>query len=223
MLEQLHRIRLFSGLAEGDLESLVPAVRRRTFARHSSLFQEGDPGDALYLILAGEVKISRTLDTGDEIVFALLGAGEAFGELSIFERGAVRSADATTMSLTECLVLNQRPVVDYLQAHPAALWHVITILIDYIKSKDELFVDLAVRDIPARVARKLLELTTSRGGQLDAPLEIKVSQTTLAGLVGASRENVNRALGRFVSLGYIKLDRGIIVVLRSDELRRRSR
>jgi CRP/FNR family transcriptional regulator, cyclic AMP receptor protein len=222
VLEQLRRIPLFSSLSAADLESLLPAVRRRTFSRQSSIFREGDSGDALYVIVAGEVKISRTLERGDEILFALLEAGDAFGELAVLQEDAVRSADATAVSETECLVIRRDPVVDFLKAHPAAMWHVVGMLSDYIKRKDEGFVDLAVRDIPGRVAHKLLELTTSRGKQSKAAEDIKLSQATLAGLVGASRENVNRALSRFVSLGYIKLDRGRIVVLRPEELRRRS-
>ena len=222
VVELLLRIRFFSGLSAADLESLQPAVRRRKFRRQQNIFREGDPGDALYLVVAGEVKISRTLVAGEEVVFSLLGAGDAFGELAVLEHDAVRSADATAISETVCLVLHQRPVVEFLQAHPAAMWHVVTTLSDYIKRKDEAFVDLSVRDITGRVARKLLELTRLRGGPAGAAQEITLSQTTLAGLVGASRENVNRALNRFVALGYVKLDRGRIVVLRPEELMRRS-
>jgi CRP/FNR family cyclic AMP-dependent transcriptional regulator len=220
--EQLRRTRLFRGVAAGDLQSLLPEVRRRRFQSHASIFREGDPGDALFIVVTGEVKISRTLEQGEEVVFALLGAGDAFGELAVLEPDAVRSGDATAIADTECLILHRRPVVDFLKTHPGAMWGVVTMLSAYIKRKDEGYVDLAVRDIPGRVARKLLELTSARGGSVDARQEVRLSQTTLAGLVGASRENVNRALSRFISLGYIEVDRGRIVVLRPDELRRRG-
>lgn len=222
VFEHLRRVPLFNNLSAAELEPLTTAVRIRKYARHTSIFREGDTGDALFVISAGNVKISRSLGTGDEIVFAVLEPGDAFGELAILQEHAVRSADATAVADAECLVLRRDAVVDFLLAHPAAMWHVITMLVDHIKRKDEGFVDLAVRDIPSRVARKLLELAGSRAEQGRAGEGVRLSQTTLAGLVGASRENVNRALRRFVSLGYIKLDRGRIVVLRPEELQRRG-
>lgn len=221
-LPSLLKIRLFKGLAEADLESLLPSVRRRRFARGTYIFREGDPGDQLFLIVTGAVKISRTTEAGDEAVFAVLGEGEAFGELAVLEENALRSADATALSETECLLILRSPVVAFLQSHPSAMWRVVTVLSDYIRSKDETFADLAFHDIPGRVARKLLELASARGETVEAGVEVRLSQETLAGLVGASRGNVNRALSRFVSLGYIKLERGRIGLLRPDELRRRS-
>ena len=104
------------------------------------------------------------------------------------------------------------------------MWRLVTVLSDYIRRKDEAYSDLAFNDIPGRVARKLLELAAARGGPAEgeANVTVPLSQRTLAGLVGASRENVNRALSRFASLGLIKLERGRVTVLRPEELRRRG-
>jgi CRP/FNR family transcriptional regulator, cyclic AMP receptor protein len=221
-LDRLLRVPIFNGLARTDVETLLPAARPRHFAKQTGIFREGDAGDALYVITSGEVKISRTLTTGDEIVFALLHDGDAFGELAVIDEDAVRSADATAVSDTWCLILHRRPVVEFLMTHPKAMWRVVLTLSTIIKRKDEGFVDLAVRDIPGRVARKLIELTAARHAHGTDAVEITISQATLAGLVGASRENVNRALSRFVDLGYIKVERGRIVVLHPDDLRRRG-
>lgn len=104
------------------------------------------------------------------------------------------------------------------------LFTIVTRLIRQIRRKDEEFADLAFRDIPGRVARKLLKLAAVRGERSESGtvIALPLSQRTLAGLVGASRENVNRALSRFASLGLIKVERGRITLLRPEELRRRA-
>src|SRR5690348_15319149 len=211
----LRRSSLFDRVDSEHLSALVKEARWRKYAADSYLFREGDPADHLLVIARGEVKVSRATESGSEVVFAILGGGSALGELGALEEGAARSADAKAMSATECLVIYRPALVKFLTAHPAAMWGVLNVLTTYIRTKDEAFVDLAVRDIPGRVARKLLDLAGTQR-------TLALSQSTLAGLVGASRENVNRALSRFASLGYISLDRGHITLLRPEELRRRG-
>lgn len=211
----LGRSRLFDRLSADELEDLTREARWRKYEADSYLFREGDPADHLLVVSSGEVKIARATESGGEIVFAVLGAGDALGELGALEEDAVRSADARALSATECLVIHRPALVRFLTAHPATMWRVLNVLTAYIRTKDEAFVDLAVRDIPGRVARKLLDLA-------GAERTLSLSQSTLAGLVGASRENVNRALSRFASLGYIEIDRGRINLLKPEELRRRG-
>lgn len=222
-LALMGRTPLFSGLDPTDLEPLLSDFRSRRFAAGSYIFREGDPGDRLHLIVSGEVKISRTTESGGEVVFAVLGTGDVFGELAVLQENAFRSADAEALAETQCYVLQRQAVVAFLQTHPAVMWSVITVLSDYIRRKDEAFSDLAFNDIPGRVAHKLLDLAAQRGEPAGTGTQITLplSQRTLAGLVGASRENVNRALSRFASLGVIKLERGHITILRVEELRRR--
>ena len=215
---------LFGGIAPAELEPLLGDFRLRHFAADSYIFREGDPGDHMHLVTRGEVKISRTTEAGSEVVFAVLGAGDVFGEIAVLQENANRSADAQALAETECYVLNRQALVAFLVAHPAVMWRLVTVLSDYIRRKDEAYSDLAFNDIPGRVARKVLELAAARGGPAggEANVTVPLSQRTLAGLVGASRENVNRALSRFASLGLIKLERGRVTVLRPEELRRRG-
>ena len=147
-----------------------------------------------------------------------------FGEFALLEEGGVRGADAQALTVTECLLLHRRAFVAFLQTHPEIMWRVVTQLIGRIRRKDEEFADLAFHDIPGRVARKLLELASVRGERSGSGtlIALPLSQRTLAGLVGASRENVNRALSRFGSLGLLKVERGRITLLRPEELRRRA-
>jgi CRP/FNR family transcriptional regulator, cyclic AMP receptor protein len=215
---------LFEGVEATELEPLRAAVRTRRFAKDEHVFREGDPGSHLYVIKSGQVKIVRVVAAGSEIVFAVVGPGEVFGELSLFEPDGERSADAIALEPTECALLARDPVVAFLLAHPALLLRMITGLIGYIQRKDRAMAEVAFLDIPGRVAQRLLDLAASRGERVAEGVVIRIplSQRTLAGMVGASRENVNRALHRFVELGYISQARGTITVLKPDQLRRRS-
>jgi len=215
-LALLSRTRLFSGLGPADLELLLPAVRSRTYNAQSYIFREGDSADQLHLISSGEVKIGHVTESGGEVAFAILRAGDVFGEIGVLEENGTRSADAQALARTECLVLDRRAVVEFLKSHPAAMWQIVTTLSAYVRTKDEAFAELAFHDIPSRVARKLLDLAAAQGNT------VKLSQRDLAGLVGGSRENVNRALSRFATLGYIKLERGRFTLLRPDLLRSRA-
>jgi CRP/FNR family cyclic AMP-dependent transcriptional regulator len=224
VVELLARSRLFAGVTAGELEALRPAVRLRSFTKDAAVFREGDPGSHLYLVKSGQVKIVRVGAGGDEIVFAGVGPGEVFGELSLFEPEGERSADAVALEPTECAMLARDPVVAFLLAHPKLLLGMISSLVGYIERKDRAMAEVAFLDIPGRIAQRLLDLAGSRGERVSEGVVIRIplSQRTLAGMVGASRENVNRALHRFVELGYISQARGTITVLKPDELRRRG-
>jgi CRP/FNR family transcriptional regulator/CRP/FNR family cyclic AMP-dependent transcriptional regulator len=223
-LALLGRTELFSGVRASDLETLLAETRTRRFPAGSYILREGDPGDYLHVVAGGEVQIARTTAAGEEVVFGILGTGDVFGELALLEDHGVRGADAQALTATECLLLHRRAFVAFLQAHPEIMWRVVTQLIGRIRRKDEEFASLAFHDIPGRVARKLLELAAARGEPSGSGtlIALPLSQRTLAGLVGASRENVNRALSRFGSLGLLKLERGRITLLRPEELRRRA-
>jgi CRP/FNR family transcriptional regulator/CRP/FNR family cyclic AMP-dependent transcriptional regulator len=221
-LALLSRTRLFGGLPAADLEQLLPGIRSRRFATQSYIFREGDSAHQLHLIVSGAVKICRVADSGSEVAFAILGPGDVFGEIGVLEEDGTRSADAQALATTECLVIDRRIVVHFVKSHPEAMWRIVTTLSAYVRAKDDAYAELAFQDIPSRVARKLLDLA-AEGKSSAATSTMKLSQRDLAGLVGGSRENVNRALRRFASLGYIKLERGRVSLLRPDQLRSRAR
>jgi CRP/FNR family transcriptional regulator len=211
-------------MGAADLETLVPDLHRRSFQAGSHIFREGDPGSHLHLILKGEVKITRSGPRGAEVVFAMLLPGDLFGELALFEEAALRTADAVAVEPTECLTLDRRALIAFLDAHPERMWHLIRFLSAYIRRKDESFAEVAFLDIQGRVARKLLELARTHGEPAPGGtrIRVRVSQRTLAGMVAARRENVNRALSRFAANGDISVAAGYITVLDAAALRRRS-
>ena len=222
-MHSLLKAPMFEGLRLEDLEVLRPAVRIRRFNRGAYVFREGDPGSHLYMVTHGQVKIGRVGEGGGEVVFAIAGPGEIFGELSLFDPEGERTADAEALEPTECIIIGKAPLLRVLTAQPKLLLRIIGVLSMYVRRKDASIGEAAFLDIPGRVASKLVELADTRGRTTadGVVIEMLLRQRTLAGMVGASRENVNRALRRFASLGYIRQGRGFITVL--DRARLSSR
>ncbi|TMG28260.1 MAG: Crp/Fnr family transcriptional regulator [Chloroflexi bacterium] len=220
----LLRTALFGGLPADQLDPLLPAIRSRSYARGSYLFHEGDAGTTFYVINTGQVKIARLGRQGEEAVFAILLPGDTFGELALFEDNATRTADAQAMDLTECLTLERQAFVTFIDRHPELTRHVIRLLSGYIRGMDESFSEAAFLDIPGRVAKKLLELSETHGkpAAVGNRITMRLTQRTLAGMVAASRENVNRALSRLSARGDILQEGGYITILRPSELRKRA-
>jgi CRP-like cAMP-binding protein len=223
-VQVLQRSTFFEGVDAAELETLVPNLHRRSFGAGTHIFHEGDLGLQLYVILRGEVKIYRSGPRGAQAVFAVLMPGDLFGELALLEEGAVRTADAVAVQSTDCLTLERNALITFLNADQERMWHLIRFLSAYIRRKDESFAEIAFLDIQGRVARKLLELAQMHGDPAKGGtrIRVRISQRTLAGMVAASRENVNRALSRFAAHGDISIDGGYITVIDAAALRRRS-
>jgi CRP-like cAMP-binding protein len=215
---------LFSGMPRPNLEALAPAAKVRTFRKGSYIFREGDVGNALYVISRGQVKISRMGRGGAEAVYAILVPGDSFGEIALLSGDAARTADAQAMELTECASVPKDALLAFLDQHPVMSRHLMRALARYVQQVDESLAEIAFLDIGGRVARKLLDLGQSHGRQTGEGIriDIRLSQRTLASMVSASRENVNRALHRFSARGDIKQAGGLITILRPEELRKRA-
>jgi CRP/FNR family cyclic AMP-dependent transcriptional regulator len=223
-LALLARSPLFAGVSTDQLEPLARSLRPRRYPRGGRLFSEGDPGTHLLVIVSGQVKISRIAPGGEELVYAVLGEGDVFGELALFDDEGRRTTDAEATEPTECLSLERSVLLDAVAERPEMLRRIIAVLSGYIRRKDGDFAEVAFLDIPGRVAQKLLDLTQTYGRAVPGGTRItlRMPQRTLAGMVGASRENVSRALARFASEGVIAQEAGYITVLRPDVLRRRA-
>lgn len=215
---------LFSGMPGDDLEALAPAARSRTFGKGSYVFREGDVGNALFIIGRGQVKISRMGRGGAEAVYAILLPGDSFGEIALLSGDAVRTADAQAMEPTECVSVPKDSLLSFLDEHPVMSRRLMQALARYVQQVDESLAEIAFLDITGRVARKLLDLGESHGHKTPEGIriDVRLSQRTLASMVSASRENVNRALHRFTAHGDIRLDGGLITILHPGELRKRA-
>ena len=219
----LSRTVLFQGIPPEALEPLAPAISERSYTAGSYIFHEGDPATVLYIIVRGQVKISRLGSGGTEAVFTVLVPGDSFGELTLFEDQPVRTMDAEAMVPTRCLTLERQSLMEFLDHNPQAVRHLIKVLVGHIRRMDATFSEAAFLDVPGRVARKLLDLAAAHGHKTPdgIRIEMRLTQRTLAGMVAASRENVNRALSRLAARGDIVQRAGYITVVRPAELRKR--
>src|SRR5216684_531599 len=182
-LQHLLQAPIFEGLSVEDLESLRPAVRTRRYERGSYVFREGDPGSHLYVVLRGQVQIGRIGPQGGELIFAMAGPGEVFGELSLFVPDGERTADAQTLEPTECMVIGRAPLLRFLTTRPTLLIRIIAVLSSYIRRKDASMAEAVFLDILGRVASKLVELADTRGRPTPAGIviDLPLRQRTLVG------------------------------------------
>lgn len=215
---------LFAALDEDAANALRASMVEVTIERGEVLFHEGDLGDRLYLVTAGKVKLQRTSSDGRENVLAIIGPGEMFGELSIFDPGP-RSSTAAAITDTTLLELGQGDVRAWLVDRPAVAESLLHQLAKRLRHASETMADLVFTDVPGRVAKALLELARrfSRPEGEHVRVDHDLTQEELAQLVGASRETVNKALADFASRGWIRLDARSVILLDVDRLTRRAR
>jgi len=189
--------------AETPIEVLTQISSRgevRNLQRGDVLFNEGDVPDAMYIVLTGRIAIAignRPLDSR-ESVLALMERGDLFGELALLDSGQ-RSAMARAIELSSVLQIPYAVVREKLQSNPSMLWGVTKLLAQRLRVMDEVLSDSVFLDVTGRTAKRLLELS---GGKDEFVLPI--TQEELAGMVGASRERVNKAIASFIRLGWIE-------------------
>jgi CRP/FNR family cyclic AMP-dependent transcriptional regulator len=213
---------LFASLSEEALRAVEAVCRRRVFKRGETLFYEEDPGNALYIVQTGQVKIVRLAPDGEERILHLEGPGECLGELSLID-GAPRSAKAVALDRVEALVLYREEFLALVDRHPAVARAVMSGLAGMVRRLSEQVQDLTALDVPGRIAKKLLELadthgqTTPDGMQISLPL----TQQELADMIGATRVAVNQALSWFRGQGILTTDRQGITLRQPEKLKQR--
>jgi CRP/FNR family transcriptional regulator, cyclic AMP receptor protein len=223
----LRRSPLFSALDEEASNSLLKSMVEISLGRGEALFHEGDPGDQLYVVIEGKIKLSRSSGDGRENLTGVLGPGEMFGELSLFDPGP-RTSTATALTTTRLLALGHTELQPWLSTRPEVARSLLRAMARRLRRTNETLADLVFSDVPGRVAKALLDLSTRFGQPAgDEGEGIKVShdltQEELAQLVGASRETVNKALADFAQRGWIKLEARAVVLLDTTRLARRAR
>jgi CRP/FNR family transcriptional regulator/CRP/FNR family cyclic AMP-dependent transcriptional regulator len=223
MLDRLlSQVPLFAGLAPDRLGELGQMVRRRTYHRGETIFHKGDPGNGLYVITNGQVKIVLPSEAGEEAMLAVLNPGDFFGELALFD-GLPRSATVTAVQNAEVLLLHRDDFLSFVGRNPEVAVALFEVLSRRLRATDELVEDAIFLDVPGRLAKRLLDLADKHGRRTDQGVEIdlKLTQQDLAAMVGATRESINKHLGWLRDRNIILLDRQRIVLLRPEELRKR--
>ena len=213
-----------AALNDEDAEALLAQMTPHRMERGDILFREGDRGDSLYVIAEGKIKLGRTSADGRENLVAILGPGEMFGELSLFDPGP-RTMTATAVAESEVLGLGNDSLSRILGGSPEVPKALLAALAKRLRRTNEHLADLVFTDVPGRVAKALLDLADRFGRPVDGGLLVAhdLTQEELAQLVGASRETVNKALADFATRGWIKLEARAVLLLDVERLRRRAR
>ncbi|OLT43253.1 Crp/Fnr family transcriptional regulator [Serinicoccus sp. CNJ-927] len=215
---------LFAALDGATADQLMESMSPRRLARGDVVFHEGDPGDSLYVITRGKVKLSKAASDGRESLLSVLGPGEMFGELSLFDPGP-RLTTAYVVSDTEFISLGNDALRSFLEQHPEVAMQMLAGLAHRLRKTNEGLSDLVFTDVPGRVAKALLDLSDRFGRRSEAGLVVAhdLTQEELAQLVGASRETVNKALADFAQRGWVILGAKSVTLRDVDRLRRRAR
>ncbi|MPV48958.1 MULTISPECIES: Crp/Fnr family transcriptional regulator [unclassified Pseudactinotalea] len=215
---------LFAELGDQSYLAVRERMQESTYRRGEEIFREGSPGDRLYIIGAGKVKLGHTAPDGREHLLAILGPGEILGEVSLYDPGP-RTATATALAKTTVVELQHTDLLRVLDARPEISQHLLRSLAIRLRRTNNKVSDLIFSDVPGRVSRALLDLGARFGQQTERGLRVThdLTQEELAQLVGATRETVNKALAEFSSRGWLQLDGRSVVLLDIPKLRRRAR
>jgi CRP/FNR family cyclic AMP-dependent transcriptional regulator len=220
-IAHLAQVPLFADLDADSLRQLASAAHRRAFRVGEIIFNHGDPGQVLYVIRQGKVKIYLTSPDGQELSLAVFGPGECFGELALLD-GQPRSAAAEAIEPVETYTLQRNDFISAVMHHPQIAIQVMNVLSCRLRQTDEMIQDLLFLDVQGRVAKKLLELSETHGVRTPegVRIEMRLTQGELAAMVGASRESVNKVMGYLTERRYITTDKHRTTVTRLAELRR---
>ena len=219
--ESLGRTPFFAGLDPSTLEHVAAGTRTRRFRRGEIIFHAGDPGDALFIIVSGEVKIALPSDEGDEAILAILRQGDVFGELALLD-GAPRSATASALTATEAVILPRDRFRELVSAEPAVRDTLLAALAGELRRLTTHVEELHFLDMTGRLAARLVRLAREAGptGGPNGAIRLRrtLTQAELASMVGCTRQSVNKLLGQFADDGLVRVDRDGIQVLDMDGL-----
>jgi CRP-like cAMP-binding protein len=208
---------LFSSLDEDALARVAVRASTVQLERNDTLFHEGDEADHLFVVLTGRVAIAKRAPDGRESLVALMEPGDLFGEMPLFDEEP-RSASARALERSELARVPFDIVRSELEARPGLLWDVVALFATRLRAADDALADAMLLDVTGRTAKRLLELS----GDADE-FVLPITQEELAGLVGASRERVNKAISAFIRLGWIDQADRHYRILKRDRLVQRAR
>jgi CRP/FNR family transcriptional regulator, cyclic AMP receptor protein len=218
--EALLKSSLFRTMTSQELDETLKFAAERHIARGSMIFQKGDEGSSLMAVLVGRVKISSVSSEGKEVTLNHINQGEIFGEIALLD-GKQRSADATATEDTLLLVVERRHFLPFVRQNGDLYLRLLTVLCDRLRRTSMALEELALFDLPARLARVLLKMADDYGRPVadGVRIDMKLSQRDLSTLVASTRESVNKQMQAWRKEGTVDMDAGHIVVRRVRELR----
>lgn len=224
MDEVLARAGIFQGVEPAAIQALTKQLQPVDFPRGYVIFNEGEPGDRLFIIISGKIKIGRRSADGRENLLTIMGPSDMFGELSIFDPGP-RTSTATTVTEVRAVSMDRASLLAWIDHRPEISQQLLRVLARRLRRTNNNLADLIFTDVPGRVAKALLQLAQRFGTQEAGSLRVThdLTQEEIAQLVGASRETVNKALADFASRGWLRLEGKTVLILDPERLARRAR
>jgi CRP-like cAMP-binding protein len=202
---------MFADLDADELQRISSLCHTRHLGAGEALFKKGDPGDALFAVRRGQIRIETGASDGSRLTLNFMGPGDLFGEVAVLD-GQSRTADATAGEPTELFVLGRADVLEHLEREPRVAIKIIQLLCQRIRWQSERMEESVLQPLPVRLARRLCALATEFGS------EVHISQQQLGVFVGAARESVNRQLQLWRKDGILDLQRGRILLLNMGRL-----
>jgi CRP-like cAMP-binding protein len=210
---------LFQAMKPDELDGILKLAADRFVPRGSSVFQKGDEGSSMMAVLRGRLRVSSVSSEGKEVTLNVIDAGGIVGEIALLD-GQPRSADVTAQEDTDLLVVERRQFLPFLRSNEDLYLRLIATLCERLRHTSMALEELALFDLPARLARLLLKLGRDYGrpGPTGLRIDIKLSQRDLATLVASSRESVNKQLKLWRDDSVVDLDGGYLILRRPAEL-----
>jgi CRP-like cAMP-binding protein len=207
LLERLSRHKVAGRLARADLETMLSYAQPRALRSRAKLFAAGDSGGALYVVLAGWIKLSRDLPNGRSIVLEVAGPGSMFGELAVL-CGLPRAADAVALTATQLLAIDGRALVSALRSNPDAILAIVRMLGERLARTTVQMEDLVFLPAEPRLARALIRLAalTPQKSAAQLQIDLGLSQRELGELTGLARESINKLLAGWRDAGFVSVD-----------------
>src|ERR1043165_2988162 len=202
---------MFADLGGDELQRIAGLCHTQQMASGEVLFQKGDPGDALFGVRRGQIRIETGVADGSRLTLKFMGPGDLFGEVAVLD-GQSRSADATAGEASELFVLRREDFLAFLECEPKVAIKIIMLLCQRIRWQSERMEESMLQPLPVRLARRLSALAADYGSEVD------ISQEQAGVFVGAARESVNRQLQSWRKGGILDLSRGRIMLHNMNKL-----
>ena len=215
----LERTRLFRDLPAATIQQISALSFRRSYNHGAIVFSQADPGDALYGVATGRIRISASSPDGREMFLNIMEPGDTFGEIALLD-GRHRTATASAIAPSELIIITRDHFLELLEHEPKLVNHVIQLLCQRIRWTSGLAEESALLSVPARLARRLLSLGELHGRKTPNGVELTISQEEVARFLGLSRQAVNQYLQEWKLQEWLILGRGKIVILDANELRK---
>lgn len=207
-------VRLFAGLDNAALDVLLALSRQTTVKAREVVCRKGEPGDALFIVISGKLKVANQSEDGRELILAILEGGETFSEMSLID-GQPRSANVTAVQDSQLLIIKRQDFLSYLEQHPEVSIALLIILSTRLREMDSMMGDMRFLDVRSRLAKTLSRLAIQHGrteGNGSIRIDLKLSQEELGNLICSTRESVNKQLKLWEGEGVLELSQSSFVI-----------